>query len=187
VVQLPGGLQHRWSSYCPITRTLSTSRPPSSSCVASALVGIPIRLQLPFGYRAGQLGTKPDVLTHREDVYPQGENAFVLGNLHNFQSMFKAGQLLRVIILNLASLLISICCGFRPTRLCSPISHTCKSAQTQSTGALAVHPPTYVTLTRWRLPSLQGILYMPNNQDTRLDILSPSMTTNLLAIQVSPK
>src|SRR5882724_6721499 len=59
-------------------------------------------------YRAGQLGTKPDALTHREDVYPRGENAYALANLHNFQSMFKAGQLLHAIVLDSASLLISI-------------------------------------------------------------------------------
>ena len=42
-------------------------------------------------YHAGWLGTKPDALTHHEDVYPRGENAYTLANLHNFQSMFKAG------------------------------------------------------------------------------------------------
>jgi len=31
-------------------------------------------------YRAGRLGTKPDALTHHDDVYPQGENAYVLAN-----------------------------------------------------------------------------------------------------------
>src|SRR5882724_4308203 len=45
-------------------------------------------------YRAGRLGTKPDALTHRKDVYPRGENAYTLANPHNFQSIFKAGQLL---------------------------------------------------------------------------------------------
>jgi len=58
-------------------------------------------------YCAGWLGTKPDALTHN-DVYPHGENAYVLANHHNFQSMFKAGQLLQEIVLNSASLLISI-------------------------------------------------------------------------------
>ena|SRR5882724_3265800 len=59
-------------------------------------------------YQAGQLGTKPDALTYCKDVYPCGENAHALANLHNSQSMFKAGQLLQAIILNSASLLISI-------------------------------------------------------------------------------
>src|SRR5882724_5753690 len=56
-------------------------------------------------YRAGWLGTKPDALTRRDDVYPCGENAYALANLHNFQSMFKAGQLLHAIVLDSASLL----------------------------------------------------------------------------------
>src|SRR5882724_9988237 len=60
-------------------------------------------------YRAGRLGTKPDALTRREDVYPRGDDAYALANPHNFQSMFKAGQLLCAIIFNLASLLVSIC------------------------------------------------------------------------------
>jgi len=59
-------------------------------------------------YCAGQLGTKPDALTHHEDVYPHGENAYALAFPHNFQSMFKAGQLLHVIVLNSASLIVSI-------------------------------------------------------------------------------
>jgi len=59
-------------------------------------------------YHAGRLGTKPDALTHHEDVYPRGENAYMVVNPHNFQSMFKAGQLLCVIVLNSASLLVSI-------------------------------------------------------------------------------
>src|SRR5882724_1835119 len=59
-------------------------------------------------YSAGRLGTKQDALTHCEDVYPRGENAYALANPHNFQSTFKAGQLLCAIVLDSASLLISI-------------------------------------------------------------------------------
>src|SRR5882724_8301819 len=59
-------------------------------------------------YHAGWLGTKPDVLTRHKDVYLQGENAYALVNPHNFQSMFKAGQLLCAIILDSSSLLVSI-------------------------------------------------------------------------------
>jgi len=45
-------------------------------------------------YCAGWLGTKLNVLTHQEDIYPQGKNPYTLANPHNFQSMFKVGQLL---------------------------------------------------------------------------------------------
>src|SRR5882724_7711514 len=44
-------------------------------------------------YHTGWLGTKPYVLTCHKDVYPCGEDAYALANLHNFQSMSKAGQL----------------------------------------------------------------------------------------------
>src|SRR5467141_3491359 len=64
-------------------------------------------------YHAGWLGTKPDALTHREDVYPRGENVYALANPHNFQSMFKAGQLLHAIVLESASLLVSIWHGLQ--------------------------------------------------------------------------
>ena len=59
-------------------------------------------------YRAGRLGTKPDALTRREDIYPRGENVYALANPHNFHSMFKPGQLLRAVVLDSASLLVSI-------------------------------------------------------------------------------
>ena len=45
-------------------------------------------------YHTGQLGTKPDVLTHCKDVYLCGKNGYALDNPPNFQSMFKAGKLL---------------------------------------------------------------------------------------------
>ena len=45
-------------------------------------------------YCAGWLSTKPDALICHKDVYPQGENTYALANPHNFQSMFRAGQLL---------------------------------------------------------------------------------------------
>src|SRR5467141_4145866 len=70
-------------------------------------------------YHAGWLGTKPDALTHQEDIYPQGENAYMLANPHNIQSMFKAGQLLWEIILNSVSLL-SIHQGLQT----DPIAHS---------------------------------------------------------------
>src|SRR5882672_9359335 len=71
-------------------------------------------------YRAGRLGTKPDALTCQEDVYPRGENAYTLANPHNFQSMFKAGQILCTIVLNSASLLMSIRHGLQT----NPISQS---------------------------------------------------------------
>ena len=54
------------------------------------------------------LGTRPDALTSREDVCPRGEDMYALANPHNFQSMFKPGQILLALVLDLAVLLISI-------------------------------------------------------------------------------
>jgi len=65
-------------------------------------------------YRAGWLGTKPDVVdSSRRCLSSRRENAYALANPHNFQSMFKAGQLLHAIVLDSASLLISICHGLQ--------------------------------------------------------------------------
>ena len=41
-------------------------------------------------------------------MYPRGDNVYVLANPHNFQSMFKPGQLHRAIVLDSAALLVSI-------------------------------------------------------------------------------
>src|SRR6266850_4623935 len=93
-------------------------------------------------YRAGWLGTKPDVLTHREDVYPRGENAYALANPHNFQSMFKAGQLLQTIVLNSASLLVSIRHGLQTDTIAqSHITHLRVSPDSTTTVAPMVQLP----------------------------------------------
>src|SRR5882724_2903900 len=123
-------------------------------------------------YWAGQLGTKPDALTRHEDVYPRGENAYTLGNPHNFQSMFKAGQLLREIILDSASLLVSIRHGLQTDPITQ--SHLTR---------LRVGPDSTTTITAmassdpWSLSQdgdflrYKGLLYVPDNQDVQLDIL----------------
>jgi hypothetical protein len=43
-------------------------------------------------YRAGRLGTKPDALTRRGDVYPRGgDGLYASANPHNYLQMFKPG------------------------------------------------------------------------------------------------
>jgi len=81
-------------------------------------------------YHAGQLGTKPDALTRRDDVYPRGENAYALANPHNFQSMFKAGQLLHAIVLDSVSSSSPSDMVSLPTRSHSLTSHAYESALT---------------------------------------------------------
>src|SRR6202000_3240049 len=46
-------------------------------------------------YRPGKQGLKPDALTRRSDVYPQGgEGAYELANPQNLQTLFSEGQLI---------------------------------------------------------------------------------------------
>jgi len=47
-------------------------------------------------------------MTRQEDVYPQGENAYAFAKPTQLPVHVQAGQLLRAIILNSASFLVSI-------------------------------------------------------------------------------
>src|SRR5882724_9167507 len=116
-------------------------------------------------YHAGRLGTKPDALTRREDVYPRGENAYALANPHNFQSMFKAGQLLRAIILDSVSLLVSIRHGLQTDPIAR--SHlTCLQVGPDSTTTV----PATASPDPWSLSRdgdflrYKGLLYVPDNR-----------------------
>jgi len=62
----------------------------------------------------------------------------------------------------------------RPDRPVSPRTPTSRPDST--TTVLATPHLTRGTLTRWQLPSLQGLLYVPDNQEVRLDILRSTMT-----------
>src|SRR5882724_9318966 len=123
-------------------------------------------------YWAGRLGTKPDALTHRNDVYPRGENAYALANPHNFQSMFKAGQLLRAIVLDSESLLVSIRHGL----LADLIAQSHLTRLRVGPDSTTTVPATAAT-DLWSLSQdgdflrYKGLLYIPDNQDVRLDIL----------------
>jgi len=123
-------------------------------------------------YRAGWFGTKPDVLTRREDVYPHGENAYALANPHNFQSMFKAGQLLRAIVLDSASLLISIRHGLQADPIAQSHLARLRVGPDSTTTVLATAPPDPWSLSQdGNFLRYKGLLYVPDNQEVRLDIL----------------
>jgi len=123
-------------------------------------------------YRAGQLGTKPDALTHREDVYPRGENAYALANPHNFQSMFKAGQLLRAIILDSASLLVSIRHGLQTDMIAQSHLTRFQVGPDSTTTITATASPDPWSLSQdGNFLCYKGLHYVPDNQDVRLDIL----------------
>jgi RNase H-like domain found in reverse transcriptase/Reverse transcriptase (RNA-dependent DNA polymerase)/Integrase zinc binding domain/Integrase core domain/Chromo (CHRromatin Organisation MOdifier) domain len=117
-------------------------------------------------YRAGRLGTKPDALTRRGDVYPKGgDGAYALANPHNFQSMFKAGQLLRAIVLDTAALTISIRDGLATDDVAQTHIRRLRSS---------VAPPEGDP---WSLSRdgeyllFKGKIYVPDHRDVRLDVL----------------
>ncbi len=118
-------------------------------------------------YQAGRLGTKPDALTCREDVYPQSDNVYALANPHNFQSMFKPGQLLWAIILDSAALLISIKQGLATDPVAQ--NHFRQLCTLSNLDTLTADP--------WSLSKdgefllYKGALYVPDHQDIRLDVL----------------
>jgi len=134
------------------------------------------------------LGTKPDVLTHCKDVYPHGENAYALANPHNFQSMFKAGQLLHVIILNSASLLVSIQHGLQAD-LITQAHLTCLQVSPDSiTTISAMAPPDPWSLSQdGDFLHYKGLLYIPDNQGVRLDILHSHHDHRLAGHLASPR
>ena len=111
-------------------------------------------------YCAGCLGTKPDALTRREDVYPQGENVYALANPHNFHLMFKPGQLLRAIILDLASLLISIKHGL----VTDPLVQA-HMAQLWSTNAPVTLGDAWSLSQDGKFLLYKGAVYVPDHQD----------------------
>ena len=60
-------------------------------------------------YRPGRLGTKPDALTRRPDVYPKGEDgAIAHSEPHNNHSFFNPSQICAAHVIDLASLTFRI-------------------------------------------------------------------------------
>ena len=118
-------------------------------------------------YRAGCLGTKPDALTQRDDVYPHGDNVYALANPHNFQSMFKLSQLLRAVVLDSTALLVSIKQGFAM----DPI------AQAHLRCLRVYQPHLDSTDDPWSLSKngefllFKEALFVPDHADVRLDVL----------------
>ena len=52
------------------------------------------QFNLVIRFRPGRLGTKPDSLTRRWDVYPKGGNSdYAMVNLNNYRPMFSKDQL----------------------------------------------------------------------------------------------
>ena len=118
-------------------------------------------------YHTGHLGTKPDTLTQRDDVYPRGDNVYALANPHNFQSMFKLSQLLRAVVLDSTMLLVSIKQGFAMDPIAQAHLHRLWERQP--------HPD--LTDDPWSLSKdgefllSKEALFVPDHADVRLDVL----------------
>ena len=88
----------------------------------------------------------------------------MLANPHNFQAMFKPGQLLRAVVLDSAALLISIKQGLAT----DPVAQ--EYFKRLRTSSMPVEAP-------WSLSEdgefllFKGALYVPDHADVRLDIL----------------
>ena len=100
-------------------------------------------------------------------MYPHSDNVYVLANPHNFQSMFKPGQLLCVIVLDSATLLVSIKQGLATDPIAQ--AHLCRLRSHQ------LHPDS--TDDPWSLSKdgefllFKGALFVPDHADVHLDVL----------------
>ena len=100
-------------------------------------------------------------------MYPRGDNVYALANPHNFQSMFKPGQLLRAIVLDSAVLLVSINQGLAT----DPIAQ----AHLRRLRAHQLHPDSMDD--PWSLSKdgefllFKGALFIPDHADVHLDVL----------------
>jgi Integrase zinc binding domain len=122
-------------------------------------------------YHAGRLGTKPDALTRRGDVYPKGgDGAYTLANPHNFQSIFKTGQLIHAIILDSASLLTSIQQG-QGTDPLSAAHINCLQSNKQADVPLNGKPDPWSFGEDGKTLLYKQRTYVPDHNDIHLDIL----------------
>ncbi|KAJ3473163.1 hypothetical protein NLI96_g13105 [Meripilus lineatus] len=142
-------------------------------------------------FRPGRLGTKPDALTRKWDVYAKGrDGGYAFANPQNLKPIFTQDQLsaslratilffpvLRsVSLLDYDQLISDIRSSYSSDslapRILSALSTSSASSDTPSTSA----PASSASLSRWSLsPSnlllLNGLIYVPDSADLRLRIL----------------
>ena len=100
-------------------------------------------------------------------MYPHGDNVYALANPHNFQSMFKPGQLLWAIVLDSAMLLVSIKQGLATDLIAQAHLRCLRSHQP--------HPDSMDD--PWMLSKagefllFKGALFVPDHADVCLDVL----------------
>lgn len=112
-----------------------------------------------INYQSGKLGGKPDALTRRPDVYPQGENSgYANANPHNIQALFRPGQLLANLIIDSVILDAQIITGLRNDDLAQKILLEQESGD----------PDPHFSTDPSGLLLRNGLVYVPDQDDLRL-------------------
>src|SRR5947209_14893542 len=116
-------------------------------------------------FRPGRLGSKPDALTRRPDVYPRGGNgAYAKANPHNLQTIFSAAQLMASITLDQ---------GSTDFRIIQSLPHD-EYAQTHISrlrNQAEPAPNDPFSLSEDGLLLRNNLIYVPDHGDIRLHIL----------------
>ena len=100
-------------------------------------------------------------------MYPRGDNVYALANPHNFQLMFKPGQLLRAIVLDSSVLLVSIKQGLAMDLIAQ--AHLCRLRAHQLQPDSTDDPWSLFKDGEFLL--FKGALFVPDHADVCLDIL----------------
>ncbi|KAF7776762.1 hypothetical protein Agabi119p4_5155 [Agaricus bisporus var. burnettii] len=128
------------------------------------------QFNLVIRFRPGKLGTKPDALTSRWDVYPKGEDkVYASANPHNFRPVFTQEQLISS--LRATSLLAPVFRAATIMDLSQLHSNIRSSLSENSIAAQNLASPQG----RWTINSdglllLDGRIYVPDANDLRLRI-----------------
>ena len=116
-------------------------------------------------YRPGRLGTKPDALTRRPDVYPKGEDgAIAQSEPQNFHSFFNPLQIRAAHVIDNASLIFRLRQATQNDEFAQPIIHRLKTQQEP-----VADDPYQVSDDGLLLRNLR--IYVPDRDNLRLEIL----------------
>jgi hypothetical protein len=117
-------------------------------------------------YRPGRLGTKPDALTRRPDVYPKGEGGATAQTPenHNLHAFFNPARIRAAHVIDNASLLFKIQQQTSTDALAQPILSRLRSRSEPD-------PTDPYTVSDDGLLMKDALIYVPDGQNLRLDVL----------------
>lgn len=119
------------------------------------------RFDFHINHRAGKLGTKPDALTRRRDVYPRNtDGTYAQANAHNIQSLLRPEHLFATFLLDSTVLNAQLLAGL----MSDPV------AQSKLTELALADPNNTSKYSKDDQGHLlyEGRLYVPDTQDLRL-------------------